>query len=134
MELKKNNGSEEKGKAAAPPLKMSEMIIEYADDFIKRGKDIQEKQKHLDIACAAWNISLFSEKKREKALHDYVNKYESEHPDIDSVDIDALRKETGKLMQKKIKLFPDVKRLIIGAQIGTEKGEDRISVASTVYY
>jgi hypothetical protein len=37
-------------------------------------------------------------------------------------------------MQKKIKLFPDVKRLIIGAQIGTEKGEDRISVASTVYY
>lgn len=129
--MEKNN--EVGAKPTPRALKISEMISEFAQYFIDRGKDIQEKQKRLDVACAAWNISLYQEKHREKALDDYIGKYETENPDVDSRTVMALKEDMAGLIQKKLKRFPDVNRLIIGAHITTEKGEDRISAASTLH-
>jgi len=39
--------------------KLSEIIAEYAADFLSGGRDLYEKQNHLNCACTAWNISLF---------------------------------------------------------------------------
>jgi len=129
--MEKNNEVEAKPTSRA--LKISEMISEFARYFIDRGKDIREKQKCLDVACAAWNISLYQEKGREKAIDDYVGKYEAENPDVDSRTVRALKEDMAGLIQKKLELFPDVNRLIIGAHITSEKGEDRISAASTLH-
>jgi len=40
-----------------PKRKISEMIQEFAGDFIRLGKTPEDKQNYLNGACVAWNIA-----------------------------------------------------------------------------
>ena len=49
-------------------LKMSEMIINFAGDYIDLGDTLERKQSYLNGACVAWNISLLPEAGRKDAI------------------------------------------------------------------
>jgi hypothetical protein len=132
MENLDRQGLDDNEGTASRPLKISEMIIEVARDYIGKGKNMDEKQSYLDVVVSAWNISLLREKHREKALTDHLEKYRSQNPDQEPDHISALREDMLQLIQRKNRLFPDVKRLIIGANIVDEQGEERIAAASTL--
>ena len=53
-----------------PPAKrkISEMICEFAGDFIRLGKNHEHKQCLLNAACTAWNIACVPAHNRQKAL------------------------------------------------------------------
>ena len=53
-------------------LKISEMIINYASDYIRLGDTIDQKQSYLNGACAAWNISLLPAAKRKDAVDKFM--------------------------------------------------------------
>jgi len=46
----------------SPEVKMSQLIGEYASDYINMGETTEERQSYLNSACSAWNIAVLPEK------------------------------------------------------------------------
>jgi hypothetical protein len=114
----------------SPEIKMSELIGEYASDYINMGETTDERQSYLNGACSAWNIAILPEHLREEALRHNIEEYKRINPGID--DADNLAHDLRKLIQKKLQMFPGVKKVIIDASIEPiSDTKYRIVVAST---
>src|SRR4030042_2936574 len=96
-------------------IKMSELIGEYASDYINMGESTEERQSYLNGACTAWNIAVLPEHLREEALSRNIEEYKRINPGID--DADNLAHDLRKLVQKKLQMFPGVKKVIVDASI-----------------
>jgi len=114
----------------SPKIKMSELIGEYASDYINMGESMEERQSYLNGACSAWNIAVLPEHLREEALSRNIAEYKRMNPGVD--DADDLADDLRKLIQKKLQMFPGVKKVIIEASIEPiSDTKYRILVAST---
>ena len=114
----------------SPEIKMSELIGEYASDYINMGETTEERQSYLNGACSAWNIAVLPDHLREEALRRNIAEYKRTNPGVD--DADDLADDLRKLIQKKLQMFPGVKKVIIDASIEPISGTKyRIVVAST---
>jgi hypothetical protein len=129
MEKKRNKKRLRAQKDNSSEMKMSALIINYASDYIRLGDNLEEKQSYLNAACAAWNIALLKQAKRQKALDNFIEQYIKINPGVD--DMDDVRHDMELLVKEKIRLYPNVKRVIAEAKIVNEKGQERILVAST---
>ena len=121
---KKRTAESKKGKN----LKMSEMILDYAADFIELGDTIDQKQSYLNTACVAWNISLMTEKKRQKAVKQFIEQYKADNPGIE--DTQSVRHDVELLIKEKLRLYPNEKRSIMTAKITDDGDKERIIIAS----
>jgi hypothetical protein len=65
---------------------MSELIGEYASDYINMGDTTEERQSYLNGACTAWNIAVLPEHSREEALRRAIEGYKRMNPGIDDAD------------------------------------------------
>ena len=109
---------------------MSELIGEYASDYINMGETTDERQSYLNGACSAWNIAVLPEHLREEALRRNIAEYKRTNPGVD--DADNLADYLRKLIEKKLQMFPGVKKVIIDASIEPiSDTKYRIVVAST---
>jgi hypothetical protein len=114
----------------SPEIKMSELIGEYASDYINMGETMDERQSFLNGACSAWNIAVLPEHLREEAISRNIEEYKRMNPHVD--DADNLAHDLRKLIQKKLQMFPGVKKVIIDASIEPiSDTKYRILVAST---
>ena len=114
----------------SPEIKMSELIGEYASDYINMGETTDERQSYLNSACSAWNIAVLPEHLREEALRRNIEEYKRINPGID--DADNLAHDLRKLIEKKLQMFPGVRKVIIDASIEPiSDTQYRILVAST---
>jgi len=104
------------------------MIIEYAYDFINLGSTLEKKQSYLNAACTAWNIAILNEEQRKKALDLFINQYKAINPDIN--DTDCVKHDMELLIKEKLRLYPNVKKVIENAKIIYDKGKECIVVAS----
>ncbi|MBF0203086.1 MAG: hypothetical protein HQK67_01975 [Desulfamplus sp.] len=104
-----------KHKSDGQELKMSEMLTQVAYDYIIMGKTHMDKQNYLNIACIAWNIALLTEEKRQLALDQCQKQYELRNPYVN--DSQNLRYNMELLIQEKLRLFPNVNRTIVNANI-----------------
>jgi len=125
----RNRSARNKRKPARQELKVSEMIAQFAYDFISMGETLRDRQSYLNTACTAWNIALLPEDKRQTALDQCQRQYELLNPEAD--DSQNLRHDMEILIQEKLRLFPEVKTTIVGAEITNVEGKDRIRVIST---
>ncbi len=113
----------------SPKIKMSELIGEYASDYINMGENTEERQKYLNVARTAWNIAVFPEHSREEALRRVVAGYKRKNPGV--ADCDNLEHNLRALIQKKLEMFPDIKKVIIDAMIEpTSETKYRIYITS----
>jgi len=102
------------------------MIFEFARDFIAIGDSLEQKQTRLNAACTAWNIANLPKYERRKALERYLQGYRAENPGVQGSHL--LRKDLEHLIKQKIRLFPQVKKPIMHAEI---RGEgDRFSISA----
>jgi tryptophanyl-tRNA synthetase len=114
----------------SPEIKMSELISEYASDYINMGENTKERQSYLNGACTAWNIANLDEKHREEAIRGVIEGYKRTNPGTD--DAENLEQDLRKLIQKKLEMFPDIKKAIIDAMIEPiSETKYRINIAST---
>ena len=114
----------------SPEIKMSELISEFASDYINMGEDTEERQNYLNGACTAWNIANLSETRREGALRQVIESYRRTNPEIS--DVEDFEHDLCILIQKKLEMFPDNKKIIIDAMIEPiSETKYRINVAST---
>ena len=102
------------------------MIIEFAGDFIETGESIEQRQSLLNAACTAWNIANLPKYERRKALARYLQSYKTQNPGVQ--DANFLRKDMEYLIKQKNRLFPQVKKPIMQAEIRDDG--DRFSITA----
>jgi hypothetical protein len=116
--------------STAPMIKMSELIGEFASDYINMGEDTEERQNYLNRACTAWNIAILEENLREGALRDAIDSYKKMNPGTD--DVENFEHDLRILIKKKLEIFPDIKKVIIDAMIEPiDDTKYQINIAST---
>lgn len=124
---KKKKLHPQKSKSACP-INVSEMIINYAGDYISLGDTIVKRQNYLNLACVAWNISLLDGYKRGLAIDNFLNEYKANNPGIENTD--NLIYDLNLLIEEKLKLYPSQKLSILKAEIVRENEEEKIIVTS----
>ena len=104
------------------------MIFEFAQDFIATGESLEQKQSRLNAACTAWNIANLPKYERRKALERYLQSYKAQNPGAPHSSF--LPKDMEHLIKQKNRLFPQVKKPIMHAEIRGEGDRFSISVVS----
>lgn len=111
--------------------KMSEIIAEYAGDFLACGSDLYEKQNNLNCACTAWNISLLPKTEIKQKVNSVVAFYEKINPEIN--ESDNLRYNLEQLIKRKLELYPDIRTSIVRAIIEDDHGKNCITILSMAH-
>tara|TARA_R110002110_G_scaffold201422_1_gene412454 strand:+ start:336 stop:701 length:366 start_codon:yes stop_codon:yes gene_type:complete len=101
--------------------KVSEMMIAVGGDLLKQVDSVEEMQAHLEIVKHAWNISLYSEKKRKAKLKKFIESQKPYAPNQEA--LLGLEWEYKRVMKQKEKLFPSIKQKIVIAE-AVETGKD----------
>jgi hypothetical protein len=104
----------------------SELIFQFARNFIVTGESMEQVQSRLNAACTAWNIANLPKYKRRKGLGRYLESYRAQNPGVQNYSF--LRKDMKHLIKQKNRLFPQVKKPIMHAEI-RGKG-DRFGMAA----
>jgi hypothetical protein len=110
--------------------KISELVWEFAGDFIRMGDTLDERQSLLNAACSAWNMACNPPEVRQKNLDGYMKEYLRHNRGADKEEMDGVRDNMEKLIAQKLKFFPNDFRQIVGAQMVKSGGKDRIEVVS----
>ena len=127
---KKNKNNVRYNVNTTTKIKMSEKIEEFASDYINLGDNTEERQNLLNGACTAWNIANLPENLRDKALQQQVEIYQNYNPGINITE--AYLYNMKLLVDKKLKMFPELKKVIVHATIEpVDKDRYIILVSST---
>ena len=110
--------------------KMSEIIWEFAADFIGMGDSAKEKQSLLNAACSAWSIACNSPEMRRLHLDHYLREYRRFNLSADEEELADVRSYMEKLIERKLAMFPTDLQQIVGAKIFTSGDKDRIEIIS----
>ena len=110
--------------------KISELILEFAGDFIRMAETPGEKQNRLNAACSAWNIACHPSDKRQAMVAAYVAGYRRYNPREDEQQIEAIRKDLEALVQRKLQMFRNDSRLVVNARFVPSGDNDRLEVVS----
>lgn len=110
--------------------KISEMIMEYAGDFILDGEDEFEKQQRLNTAASAWNFACLSGAERERGIKKYLKECKKLNPEYTKKDLMEIKSVLKDLIAEKIRIYPDVKVQIFNAQLKEGSGKAYVTVAS----
>ena len=110
--------------------KISEIIWEFAGDFIRMGNTLEERQSLLNAACSAWSIACNPPGSHKKLLGQYLQEYRRFNSSADEEVVVGVRSNMKKLIEKKLKIFPDDVRQVVSARIMRAGNKDRIEVVS----
>ncbi len=113
--------------------KLSEMISEMAAGFLGVGNTIGERQNRLNAACTAWNIACGSLEARNRQLEKYGESYLRFNPATSPADLANILRDMEKLVERKLKMFPDDHRTIVAASVVKAGDDYRIEVASASF-
>ena len=114
------------------PVKMSEVILEFAEDMLRHADTNAEIRKAITLACAAWNLALLKEKGEEEACKMQFNSFLDHMRITEQEDIINLKNLVDALIDKKISDYFGINRLIVNFQIDFAGGKLMLNVASTI--
>lgn len=103
-------------------MKISQLLIEFARDFIEFGETVEDMQNHLNIACVAWNIAILPYRERKQSLERIMTEFKAVTPDAEAVE--NFRNDMNELIKRKNKMFPAIKVSIAKATIVDEGDGD----------
>lgn len=110
------------------PIKMSEVILELADELLEMANTKRQYQSVIAIAALAWNLATFEDDtQNQHMLESFLteNVHDEQHKK-DTLDIITA------LIKKKNRLFPDINRIIIDFQLVGNKRNFHLNVISTI--
>lgn len=110
--------------------KISEMVLDFAGDYIAMGTDIEDKQQYLNSAVSAWNIACLDKKDRKRSIKKYMSEYRRLNPEQTKKDLSDVKKDMKSLIKQKENLYPEVRIQIFDAQIQEVDGKNHVTVAS----
>ncbi len=104
-------------KKDAPPIKISNAILRIAEPLIRKYPKREQIIVVIDLAIFSWNVSLASELTREEIEKKLIDKMPIE---FDATDIASIIEQTDILIERKDKLYPDIKYLIVKHNLTVE--------------
>lgn len=110
------------------PIKMSEVILELADELLEMANTKKQYESVIMITVLAWNLAtLESQTQSQEALESFLNKnvHDEQHKK------DTLEIITA-LIKKKNLLFPYINRIIVDFQLVGNKKNFHLNVISTI--
>lgn len=110
--------------------KISEMVMEYAGNFILQGEDEFEQQQRLNTAASAWNYACLAENERERGIKKYLKACKRLNPEYGKKDLKEIKRVLKKLISEKTRIYPDIKVQIFNAQLKVNNGKTYVTVAS----
>lgn len=110
--------------------KISEMVLDFAGDYIALGDNIEEKQQYLNSAVSAWNIACLDEKARKRSIKKYMAEYRKLNPKQSERDFRDVEEDLRLLIKQKEKVYPEVRVQIVDAHIKEINGKNHVTVAS----
>ena len=117
-------------KKRAKKIKISEMLLNFAGNYISMGEDIEEKQQYLNGVVSAWNIACLNEKDRERSIKKYMSEYRKLNPLQSKRDFRDVEENLRLLIKEKEKFYPEVRIQIVNAHIQEVDGKIHVTVAS----
>lgn len=111
-------------------IKISEMLLNFAGNYISMGEDIEEKQQYLNGVVSAWNIACLNEKDRERSIKKYMSEYRKLNPSQSKRDFRDVEENLRLLIKEKEKFYPEVRIQIVNAHIQEVDGKIHVTVAS----
>lgn len=111
-------------------MKISEMIVDVAWDFIGQGQSIEERRNRVKSACTAWNYACVPEKVTKELLDKYMVEYQKWNPDVDDEEARAAREQMDFLVQEKLRKYPHVLCQIISCELAVVDGREHLNVAT----
>lgn len=106
--------------------KMSEVLLEFAEPLTDECEDDKAFYNVLQISAIAWNSSFFSPKERNKLIDESINKHIN-----DNSGREIAKEILSKMLERKEKNFPNIKRIIIDLQISYRDGQQHLDVISS---
>lgn len=112
-------------------IKMSEVILEFAQPVLERAETDEQWKKGLCIAIVAWNAALLKEAEREEMIDAFLSGLS---PAVQkTVDGDeALKTILLALIARKAEYFPDENRFIVSYEVSGAEPNLHLAVASTL--
>ncbi|MGD9974006.1 MAG: hypothetical protein AB7S77_13175 [Desulfatirhabdiaceae bacterium] len=109
--------------------KISEMLLSVGEGFIQQGKTPEQRENYLRIVGSAWNMACLEGELREKYIKDYLTMY-IKSQNMDDSQGEPYEKDIRKLIDRKLSLFPLVKKEIVNVHLIHDDGQDKVMVAS----
>jgi len=129
MKRKENKDRQQSAPTSERP-KISQRLWEFAGDFIRIGGTLEDRHNRLTAACSAWNMACNTPELRKKHLDHYVRGYGNFNPDANAEHLANVRKDMERLIETKLKMFPDDLRQVVQARIVSLQGGERIEAVA----
>jgi hypothetical protein len=129
MKKNKKKTSQKQG-VLSKSMKASAMILEFASDYILMGENLEERQSAINSACSAWNLALFPDGERTPRLWRYMDEIRQANPGIEEDELADIQFNVELLIKEKLRLFPQVRKKMLHAEIVEVNGEEKVTVLS----
>jgi hypothetical protein len=110
------------------PVKMSEVILDFAKPLLDLARDFDEQEKAVKLAILAWNLSLLPGKELQKGL----DKIRSSAHFEGRSEPDPLETVVLQLIERKQDLFPTIDRRIMDHDVVETPHGLHLNVVSNV--
>lgn len=108
--------------------KVSQMVADFAYNYIAMGDGVEEKQQNLNGAVTAWNIACLDEKFRAKAIKRYMKDFRKMNPQETPQFYKDGEENLRLLIKTKDNLYPLVRIQVASARIEKKGGKYHLSV------
>jgi len=111
--------------------KISAFLMEVAKDFVYISDVFEKRVFHLKLASVAWNIACVdSTSTRNTMLNNFLQSFKGKYT---RNELQCLRRDMLRLINKKLELHPDEKNIIIEARLEPQGDKDSVFIASLAY-
>ena len=104
--------------------KTTKAFITVASDYIQLAENVDAARNSAYFAVIAWNISLYPKDQIAEKIDLVAREYEKSNPDV--IKAELLAHDLTALVDKKRRLFPDIKRII--TKIGVEEKKEEYEI------
>lgn len=109
----------------ATSRKMSENILHLAEPLLEHSQNLEGA---LSLAAIAWNLTLVPEDERGPMLEKLLRPAAEKDPEMEL----GMRVMLRHLMERKLELYPDDLRMILGHELAQTGEDSMLNVVSTV--
>ena len=100
-----------------PPIRISEAILKMSEPLMTKYPKREHVTVLINLAILAWNISLASGETREKIEEEVIELMPGE---LDAVDIATIVEQTDMLVERKNRLYPDIRYYIVSHNLSID--------------
>ncbi|AFZ53810.1 hypothetical protein VKI22_16740 [Cyanobacterium aponinum UTEX 3221] len=126
-DIKENHPDLVMRKVKKGELKMSEVIWNFVAPEMEIVSDLEEGHRLVSVAILAWNLSLLPEQERKDNINNYLVDLGIDNDPLES---QAFKKFVQGFIDRKLKYFADIDRVIFDFKLEERRDTFHLSIAS----